>query len=55
MAKKYRFNSEIKEAIGKGPDGYCICDKCGYKTLHQSGVPCSTFKCLNCNISLKRE
>jgi len=53
--RKGRFRGEIKEAAGKGPSGYCFCEKCGYKIPHQRGVPCSTLKCPTCNINLKRE
>ncbi len=52
--RKGKFKSEIKEATGKGPDGYCVCEKCGYKMPHQRGTPCSTLKCPTCNINLKR-
>jgi cation diffusion facilitator family transporter len=52
--KKGKFKDKIQEASGKGPDGYCICEKCGYKFIHQRGVPCSSLKCPNCNINLKR-
>lgn len=40
---------------GKGPEGYCICLKCGYKTEHRRGVPCSNLTCPNCHLPLKRE
>lgn len=53
--RKGRFVNELKEATGRGPSGYCVCEKCGYKTPHQSGVPCSNLKCPTCNINLKRE
>jgi len=53
--RKGRFKNEIKEAAGKGPSGYCVCEKCGYKVLHQRGIPCSTIKCPNCNTNLKRD
>lgn len=53
--RKGQFQSEIKEATGKGPSGYCVCEKCDYKTPHQRGVPCSNLKCPKCNINLKRE
>lgn len=53
--RKGRFRSKIKEATGKGPGGYCLCEKCNYKTPHQKGVPCSNLKCPTCNINLKRE
>ncbi len=53
--RKGKFKNEIKEASGKGPSGFCVCEKCGYKTPHQKGIPCSTLKCPTCNINLKRE
>jgi len=53
--RKGKFKNEIKEATGKGPSGYCVCEKCNYRTPHQRGIPCSTLKCPSCNIGLKRE
>ena len=50
-----KFKGEVKEAAGRGPSGYCVCSQCNYKIAHQRGVPCSTLKCPNCNIDLKRE
>jgi cation diffusion facilitator family transporter len=53
--KKDKFKEKIKEGSGKGPDGFCVCEQCGYKTIHQRGTPCSDLKCPTCNINLKRE
>jgi len=53
--KKGKFKNKIEGASGKGPSGYCVCEKCNYKILHQKGAPCSTLKCPNCHINLKRE
>ncbi len=53
--RKGKFKEKIKEATAKGPDGFCVCEQCGYKTPHQRGVPCSDLKCPACNKSLKRE
>jgi len=53
--RKGRFKGETKEATGKGPEGYCVCGRCGYKISHQRGIPCSNLKCPNCDINLKRE
>ncbi|MFA5048144.1 MAG: cation diffusion facilitator family transporter [Patescibacteria group bacterium] len=53
--RKGKFTEKIKEATGQGPDGNCVCEKCGYKTPHQRGVPCSNLKCPHCNINLKRD
>lgn len=51
---KGRFTNEVREASGKGPEGYCVCEKCGYKIIHERGTPCSKLKCPKCNINLKR-
>jgi cation diffusion facilitator family transporter len=53
--KRGRFRGEIEQAEGKGPGGYCVCSKCGYKIPHKPGTPCSTFKCPKCKINLLRE
>jgi len=53
--KKGRFKETIKEAKGRGPEGYCVCEKCGYKIKHKPGVPCPTIKCPKCKINLRRE
>jgi cation diffusion facilitator family transporter len=53
--RRGKFKGEAKEAAGQGPDGYCVCSKCGYKIPHQRGIPCSTLKCPACDINLKRE
>lgn len=53
--RKGKFKEKIKEATGQGPEGDCVCEKCGYKTPHQRGTPCSSLKCPHCDINLKRE
>jgi len=53
--RRGRFKGEIEEARGGGPGGYCACPKCGYKILHERGIPCSTLKCPKCKINLIRE
>ncbi len=53
--KQGRFKDEIEEAAGKGPSGYCVCSKCGYKISHQRGIPCSDLECPKCHIKLIRE
>lgn len=53
--RRGRFKENIKEAIGSGPDGNCVCPKCGYTISHERGVPCSTLKCPRCNVNLERK
>ena len=38
-----------------GVGGYCICPKCGEKTLHRSGVPCQEEHCPECGAKMLRE
>lgn len=53
--KRGKNIGQVPEAEGKGPDGECVCPKCGYSISHQRGVPCSTIKCPKCNINLSRK
>jgi len=53
--RRAKFKDNIKEAQGKGPEGYCVCPKCGYKKKKKKGIPCSTIKCPKCKIDLTRE
>lgn len=53
--RRGRFKENIKEAIGKGPDGNCVCPRCGYSVSHERGVPCSSLKCPKCNVNLERK
>lgn len=52
--RRGRFKGEVKEAGGQGPDGYCVCPKCGYKISHRRGMPCSILQCPNCKVNLER-
>jgi len=38
-----------------GPDGQCVCPKCGHKVPHQVGQPCSGVKCPKCGTAMIRE
>ena len=52
--RRGRFKEKIEGAVGQGPGGYCVCEKCNYKIPHGRGVPCSTLKCPKCGGSLER-
>jgi len=53
--RKGKFKEKIEKATGQGPDGKCVCPRCGYSVSHERGVPCSTLKCPKCNVNLERK
>jgi predicted RNA-binding Zn-ribbon protein involved in translation (DUF1610 family) len=40
--------------MGAGPVGYCVCPKCGEKTTHTVGTPCTSMKCPKCGTVMIR-
>jgi len=38
-----------------GVGGHCFCTKCGYRELHERGIPCMQKKCPQCGTTLIRE
>ena len=40
---------------GAGPGGYCVCQSCGEKAVHQAGVPCYSVNCPKCGLKMVRE
>jgi len=38
-----------------GPDGECVCPKCGYKKSHVLGQPCYQIKCPKCKSLMTRK
>ena len=53
--RRGKFKEEIEKAEGMGPEGFCICPKCGYEIKHQVGVPCASIQCPHCKINLERK
>ncbi len=41
--------------LAAGPDGQCICPKCGYKIEHVVGRPCNQRDCPKCGTKMTRE
>ena len=39
---------------GAGPEGNCVCPKCGKKIPHQRGVPCYSATCPECKTQMVR-
>lgn len=40
---------------GLGAGGFCICLKCGHRSLHRPGAPCLDERCPECGAALVRE
>jgi hypothetical protein len=40
---------------GLGPEGQCICPKCGRRSRHEPGLPCQEDRCPECGTRLLRE
>ncbi len=38
----------------RGPEGECVCPRCGYRVPHQRGVPCRMLKCPKCGTPMTR-
>jgi len=38
-----------------GPEGFCVCVKCGHKVMHQRGEKCTKLKCPECGHTMVRE
>ena len=37
-----------------GPDGNCVCPKCGHKEPHIAGQPCNQKTCPKCDTKMTR-
>lgn len=49
------YGGRGRRALGLGPEGICLCPKCGFKKPHQPGVPCLQEHCPKCGSALIRE
>jgi cation diffusion facilitator family transporter len=53
--RKGKINNTIPAGQNKGPEGRCVCSKCGSEIPHTKGIPCSTLQCSKCKINLERK
>jgi len=40
---------------GSGPNGYCVCPKCGHKESHTTGQRCQDRACSKCGTKMIRD
>jgi hypothetical protein len=40
--------------LGAGPEGACVCPKCGHHEPHKRGEPCNQKTCPKCGTKLTR-
>jgi tRNA G26 N,N-dimethylase Trm1 len=43
------------DKMGAGPNGFCICPKCGNKEKHITGQPCFKQVCKKCGTKMTRK
>ncbi len=41
--------------LASGPEGNCVCPKCGNEQTHTRGQPCNQTKCLKCETLMTRK
>lgn len=41
--------------VGAGPEGKCMCPKCGTTVAHEAGIPCYFVKCPQCGEKMVRK
>lgn len=44
-----------RRKLGLGPEGLCVCPKCGFEKAHQPGIPCIQERCPHCHSALVRQ
>jgi len=46
----------LGQGLGHGSVSFpCVCPQCGYTTIHNQGVPCSSMRCPTCDVPLMRQ
>ncbi len=54
-AEDFGHRGEGKCGKGMGPEGFCICKKCGTEVPHTPGVSCVEVKCPKCGFRMIRK
>ncbi len=49
------MTTQAEDRLAMGSEGFCVCPKCGVKTLHRVSIPCRDEKCPNCGAKMVRE
>jgi len=47
--------ADTRQGALKFGSRFCICPKCGFKTEHERGLPCSSIKCPRCGVFMHGE
>lgn len=47
--------SVLRQEKRRGAGGFCICPRCGLRTEHEQGTPCSETICPSCRLQMIRE
>jgi len=42
------------DKAGAGPNGECVCTKCGTRAPHDAGMPCNVQECPRCGAKMTR-
>ncbi len=50
-----RRGRKVGSREGAGPEGECVCFKCGMTLPHEAGIPCYFVKCPQCGSSMVRK
>lgn len=49
-----RAGNRKSRTAGAGPGGFCVCPRCGARTAHVQGIPCSQVLCSRCEQPMTR-
>lgn len=48
------YGGKMGGPVAGGPQGNCVCPKCGTRVKHERGVPCTDRSCPECGTKMTR-